>query len=83
MGPVLDRRDRLLGVRHPEEAAHQTGVAAQPALRILAVRRDMERVVAHPAGENADRIGNLVPVQVPDLDRALWHEGELRVRGAG
>jgi hypothetical protein len=78
---VLERRDWLLGANDAEEPANHTSVAAQATVRILSIGRNMKRVVPHPAGENADRIGNLVPVQVPDLDRALCHEGELRGRG--
>jgi hypothetical protein len=59
-----------------EQPRHQTGMAPQPALGVLAVGRDVQRVVAHPASEDADGRIDLVCSQVSDLDRVLLRHRE-------
>ena len=60
--------DRLLSGERTEQAAHQTRVTTEAVLWILAVGRYVERVVPHPAREDADGLRDLVRSQIPDLD---------------
>ena len=55
--------DRLLSGKRTEQAAHQTRVTTEAVLWILAVGRYVERVVPHPAREDADGFRDLVRSQ--------------------
>src|SRR5205814_4942781 len=75
---AVDGADWALGPEDAEEAPEHPLQRPTAPLRVVSERGDVERVVAHPAGEQGDRGGGLARLQVPDLDRwplARRHRG--------
>jgi hypothetical protein len=61
-----------------EEPSHQSRVAAQAALGVVAVGGHVKRVVPHPPSEDSDRLVDLVRAQAADLGHAV--SADLRRR---